>query len=72
MAPSCRRLTLMAGLEVVLPFCLSVPAYGASVAQHCAGIISAGAAGFGVAVVFLLDGAPDLAFTQFSVEALSW
>lgn len=35
------------------------------------GIISAGAAGFGVAVVFLLGGAPDLAFTQFSVEALS-
>src|SRR5699024_1435293 len=27
--------------------------------------------GFGVAIVFLLDGAPDLAFTQFSVEALS-
>ncbi|MFC3340782.1 hydrogen gas-evolving membrane-bound hydrogenase subunit E, partial [Paracandidimonas soli] len=35
------------------------------------GIISAGAVGFGVAVVFLLGGAPDLAFTQFSVEALS-
>lgn len=35
------------------------------------GIISAGTVGFGVAVVFLLGGAPDLAFTQFSVEALS-
>jgi len=35
------------------------------------GIISSGAVGFGVAVVFLLGGAPDLAFTQFSVEALS-
>ncbi|AEC19762.1 putative monovalent cation/H+ antiporter subunit A [Pusillimonas sp. T7-7] len=35
------------------------------------GIISVGAVGFGVAVVFLLGGAPDLAFTQFSVEALS-
>ncbi|MDS1139444.1 proton-conducting transporter membrane subunit [Pusillimonas sp. SM2304] len=35
------------------------------------GIISAGTVGFGVAIVFLLGGAPDLAFTQFSVEALS-
>lgn len=35
------------------------------------GIISAGSVGIGVAVVFLLGGAPDLAFTQFSVEALS-
>lgn len=35
------------------------------------GIISAGTVGFIVAVVFLLDGAPDLAFTQFSIEALS-
>lgn len=60
------------GLEVVLPFLL----VGASIMvlrsrSIVQGIISAGAVGFGVAVVFLLDGAPDLAFTQFSVEALS-
>lgn len=60
------------GMEVVLPFLLM----GASIMvlrsrSIVQGIISAGAVGFGVAVVFLLDGAPDLAFTQFSVEALS-
>ena len=36
-----------------------------------AGIIAAGMVGFGLALTFLFNGAPDLAFTQFSVEALS-
>ena len=36
-----------------------------------AGIVSAGMVGFGLALTFLFNGAPDLAFTQFSVEALS-
>ena len=36
-----------------------------------AGIVAAGMVGFGVALTFLFNGAPDLAFTQFSVEALS-
>jgi multicomponent Na+:H+ antiporter subunit A len=35
------------------------------------GIVAAGMAGFGLALTFLFNGAPDLAFTQFSVEALS-
>lgn len=60
------------GTEIVLPFLLMGAAVmvlrSRSIVQ---GIISAGAVGFCVAVVFLLDGAPDLAFTQFSVEALS-
>ena len=36
-----------------------------------AGIAAAGLVGFAVALLFLFQGAPDLAFTQFSVEALS-
>ena len=35
------------------------------------GIIAAGMVGFGVGLSFLFLGAPDLAFTQFSVEALA-
>ncbi len=35
------------------------------------GIVAAGMVGFGVALLFLFQGAPDLAFTQFSVEALA-
>lgn len=35
------------------------------------GIVAAGVVGLAVALVFLLNGAPDLAFTQFSVEALA-
>jgi len=35
------------------------------------GIVAAGMVGFGLALVFLFHGAPDLAFTQFSVEAVA-
>ncbi|MCO5156352.1 MAG: DUF4040 domain-containing protein [Aquamicrobium sp.] len=35
------------------------------------GIVAAGMVGFVVALLFLFQGAPDLAFTQFSVEALA-
>ncbi|HRN83430.1 MAG TPA: proton-conducting transporter membrane subunit [Hyphomicrobium sp.] len=35
------------------------------------GIVAAGMLGFAVALLFLLNGAPDLAFTQFSVEAIA-
>src|SRR5690606_23410614 len=60
------------GVEIVLPILL-IAASIMVLRSHSfvQGIISAGAVGFGVAVVFLLGGAPDLAFTQFSVEALS-
>ena len=62
--------------EVGMEFLLPVLLIGACLMvlrsrSFVQGIISAGAVGFGVAVVFLLGGAPDLAFTQFSVEALS-
>lgn len=36
-----------------------------------AGIVAAGMVGFSAALIFLFNGAPDLAFTQFAVEALS-
>ena len=35
------------------------------------GIVAAGMVGFGLALTFLFNGAPDLAFTQFSVEAVA-
>lgn len=35
------------------------------------GIVAAGMVGFVIALLFLFQGAPDLAFTQFSVEALA-
>lgn len=35
------------------------------------GIVAAGVVGFTVALIYLFQGAPDLAFTQFSVEALA-
>ena len=35
------------------------------------GIVAAGMVGFTIALLFLFQGAPDLAFTQFSVEALA-
>ena len=60
------------GMEVVLPFLLiATTIMVVRSRSFIQGIISAGTLGFGVAVVFLLGGAPDLAFTQFSVEALS-
>ena len=35
------------------------------------GLLAAGVVGFTVALLFLFQGAPDLAFTQFSVEAIA-
>lgn len=61
-----------AGLDVLLPALLIAASIMVLRSRSFVqGIISAGAVGFSVAVVFLLGGAPDLAFTQFSVEALS-
>jgi len=60
------------GVEFVLPILLIAASIMVLRSRSFVqGIISAGTVGFGVAVVFLLGGAPDLAFTQFSVEALS-
>ncbi len=40
-------------------------------ADRLTAIVSLGIQGFAVAVIFLLYGAPDLAFTQFMIETLS-
>jgi multicomponent Na+:H+ antiporter subunit A len=42
-----------------------------STADRLTAIVSIGIQGFAVALIFLLMGAPDLAFTQFMVETLS-
>jgi multicomponent Na+:H+ antiporter subunit A len=42
----------------------------ASAASLVASVMAVGLAGFATAVIFLLNGAPDLAFTQFAVEIL--
>ncbi len=39
--------------------------------SNMAGVLALGAAGYGVALTFLLYGAPDLAVTQFAVETLT-
>jgi len=39
--------------------------------RFISGIVAAGVTGFSVALLFLFQGAPDLAFTQFSVEAIA-
>ena len=62
-----------AGLQAaVLPALVVFAALAVSrTGSFTAGIVAAGMVGFGVALTFLFNGAPDLAFTQFSVEALS-
>ncbi|MEI2418097.1 hydrogen gas-evolving membrane-bound hydrogenase subunit E [Orrella sp. JC864] len=60
------------GMELVLPLLLIIASLAVLRARSFVqGIIAAGMVGFGLAVVFLFGGAPDLAFTQFSVEALA-
>ena len=59
-------------LYALLPALLLLAAW-AVVRAHgfLRGIVAAGMVGFGLALVFLFHGAPDLAFTQFSVEAVA-
>lgn len=69
-APFTQPLTMGKGL--LLPLLLILTSMMVLRSQSFVqGIVSAGATGFVVAVVFLMGGAPDLAFTQFSVESLS-
>jgi multicomponent Na+:H+ antiporter subunit A len=59
------------GPEVALPLLLVLASAAVlRAASFMAGIVTAGMVGFLVALTFLYRGAPDLAFTQFSVEAL--
>ncbi|WP_075995817.1 putative monovalent cation/H+ antiporter subunit A [Salaquimonas pukyongi] len=54
-------------------FLLALLGLGAVIYAHdrLTAIVSLGIQGFSVAVIFILFGAPDLAFTQFMVETLS-
>ncbi|TKT83032.1 hydrogen gas-evolving membrane-bound hydrogenase subunit E [Aquamicrobium sp. LC103] len=58
--------------DLALVVLLAVSALAVTGARNfVSGIAAAGMVGFTVALVFLFQGAPDLAFTQFSVEALA-
>jgi len=61
-----------ASLQALLPALLVLAALAVVRAEgFVRGIVAAGMVGFGLALVFLFNGAPDLAFTQFSVEAVA-
>ena len=58
--------------EVLVVIVIIAGAIAATVAKSTMGaVLSLGVVGYGVAVTFLLYGAPDLAMTQFSVETLT-
>lgn len=58
--------------ELALAILLVVAALAVVQARNfTGGIVAAGMVGFTVALIFLFRGAPDLAFTQFSIEALA-
>ena len=58
--------------EVLVAIVIMLGAVAATVAKSTmAAVLSLGVVGYGVAVTFLLYGAPDLAMTQFSVETLT-
>ncbi len=62
-----------AGFHELVIFAIAVIGLFAVVlaADRLTAIVSLGIQGFSVAVIFMLYGAPDLAFTQFMVETLS-
>jgi multicomponent Na+:H+ antiporter subunit A len=58
--------------ELLIVVVILVGAITATLARSTMGaVLSLGAVGYGVATMFLLFGAPDLAMTQFSVETLT-
>ena len=58
--------------ELLVIVVIIAGAIGATVAKTTmAAVLSLGVVGYGVAMTFLLYGAPDLAMTQFSVETLT-
>lgn len=60
------------GPDLVIAILLIVSSLAVARARNfVSGIVAAGMVGFTVALLFLFQGAPDLAFTQFSVEALA-
>jgi multicomponent Na+:H+ antiporter subunit A len=64
--------TTIAAHDVFIVFIIIAGAISAAVAQSTmAAVLSLGTVGYGVAMIFLSFGAPDLAMTQFSVETLT-
>jgi multicomponent Na+:H+ antiporter subunit A len=64
--------TTIAAHDVFIVFVIIAGAISAAVAQSTmAAVLSLGTVGYGVAMIFLSFGAPDLAMTQFSVETLT-
>ena len=58
--------------EVLIVVVIIAGAIGAALAKSTmAAVLSLGVVGYGVAMTFLVYGAPDLAMTQFSVETLT-
>jgi multicomponent Na+:H+ antiporter subunit A len=59
-------------IQLVAALCVAVGAIGAAVAARRIGaVIFLGAVGYGVALVFVVQGAPDLALTQVLIETLT-
>jgi multicomponent Na+:H+ antiporter subunit A len=58
--------------ELALGVLILVAAFAATISWSRLGAVAAlGAAGYGVALIYLLFGAPDLAMTQFLIESLT-
>ncbi len=64
------ELALRPYLLVILGFMVAGAAVAAFGRSLLASVIGVGMVGYAIALVFLMNGAPDLAFTQFSVELL--
>ena len=70
--PASRRSTSVEFHEVVLAALIVAGALSAALARSTmAAVLSLGVVGYGVAVMYALLGAPDLAMTQFAVETLT-
>jgi multicomponent Na+:H+ antiporter subunit A len=64
--------TFAAGPVAIAALLIAVAVVAAIASDHAlASFMAAGVAGFGAAALFLVGGAPDLAFTQAAVEALA-
>ncbi|HEY8549299.1 MAG TPA: hydrogen gas-evolving membrane-bound hydrogenase subunit E [Vicinamibacterales bacterium] len=67
-----RLATIPQAHEILVVLLIVIGALSAAVAQSSmAAVLSLGTVGYGVALMFLFFGAPDLAMTQFSVETLT-
>ncbi|HET7620243.1 MAG TPA: hydrogen gas-evolving membrane-bound hydrogenase subunit E [Vicinamibacterales bacterium] len=70
--PTPRRWTPIVFHEAMLVLIVVAAAIAAALAQsNMAAVLSLGTVGYGVAVLYALLGAPDLAMTQFAVETLT-